>query len=341
MKKLLTVTVPCYNSAAYMKTAVESLLPGGEEIEVLIIDDGSTDETGAIADEYQRRYPSVVRVIHQENGGHGEGINQGIRNASGLYFKTLDSDDRFDPAYLPGFLDMLRDHSEEGTQADLVVNDYVYDRPGKQAVYRIRYSRIFPARKRVAWEEAGRFGMSNQFMIHAVCYRTELLRQMNLTLPKHVFYEDNLYIYQPLPHTRTVLYDPSPLYGYFVGRADQSTNDDVILKRLENVTFIAETMCCSYTWKEMCGVPKNLRGYMLNNICGNLCTASAQQFLTGTEKGRSLHRRMFETIRSFDPELYRRIVRNPLGFAASRNGALGRGMMVFFYRLVRSFIRVG
>ena len=338
--KLLTVTVPCYNSAAYMRHAIDPLLTAGDEIEVLIIDDGSTDDTGKIADEYEARYPSIVRVIHQENGGHGEGINQGIRNARGLYFKTLDSDDRFDPDCLKGFLSMLREHTEEGTQADLVINDYVYDRPGKQAVYRIRYSRMFPARKLVTWQEAGRFLMSNQFMIHAICYRTEVLREMGLSLPKHVFYEDNLYIYQPLPHTRRILYDPSPLYGYFIGRADQSTSDEVILKRLDNVTMIAETMCCSYTWKEMDLQPRNLRDYMLSNICGNLCTASAQQFLSGSEKGLTLHARMFETIRSFDPELYRHIRRHPLGFAASWKNALGRKTLVFFYRLVRSFIHV-
>ena len=338
--KLLTVTVPCYNSAAYMRNAIDPLLTVGDEIEILIIDDGSKDDTGKIADEYQSKYPSVVRVIHQENGGHGEGINQGIRNARGLYFKTLDSDDRFDPDCLRGFLSMLREHTEEGNRADLVVNDYVYDRPGKQSVFRIRYSRMFPARKLITWKEAGRFLSSNQFMIHAVCYRTELLRQMGLTLPKHVFYEDNLYIYQPLPHTRTILYDPSPLYGYFVGRADQSTSDEVILKRLDNVTMIAETMCCSYTWEEMNRNPRNLRDYMLSNICGNLCTASAQQFLSGSENGLALHERMFETIRAYDPELYRHIRRHPLGFAASWKSAAGRKTLVFFYRLVRSFIHV-
>ncbi len=338
--KLLTVTVPCYNSAAYMRRAIDPLLTAGDELEVLIIDDGSTDETGKIADEYQAAYPGIVRVIHQENGGHGEGINQGIRHAEGIYFKTLDSDDRFDPDCLPGFLSMLREHTEEGHRADLVINDYVYDRPGKQGVHRIRYSRMFPARKLIRWEEAGRFLMSNQFMIHAVCYRTELLRQMHLTLPKHVFYEDNLYIYQPLPHTSFILYDPSPLYGYFVGRADQSTSDAVILKRLENVTMIAEAMCCSYPWSEMNRQPRNLRDYMLSNICGNLCTASAQQYLSRTDQGLSLHARMFETIRRFDPELYRRIRRHPLGWAASWKNPAGRKLLVFFYRLVRSFIHV-
>ena len=74
--KLLTVTIPCYNSQDYMENCINSLLSGGERVEIIIIDDGSKDNTGRIADEYAEKYPSIIRVIHQENGGHGEGINQ-------------------------------------------------------------------------------------------------------------------------------------------------------------------------------------------------------------------------------------------------------------------------
>ena len=81
--KLLSVTVPCYNSAEYMEKCVNSLLRGGDRVEIIIIDDGSVDRTAEIADDYAARYPQIIQVIHQENGGHGEGINQGIRHATG------------------------------------------------------------------------------------------------------------------------------------------------------------------------------------------------------------------------------------------------------------------
>ena len=82
--KLITFAVPCYNSAAYMEHCVDTLLQGGENIEIILVDDGSVDETGAIADRYAELHPDIVRVIHQPNGGHGEGVNQGIRNAAGM-----------------------------------------------------------------------------------------------------------------------------------------------------------------------------------------------------------------------------------------------------------------
>lgn len=94
--KLLTFAIPCYNSQDYMEHCIDSILPGGEDIEILIIDDGSKDRTAEIADDYERRYPGIVRAIHQENGGHGEAVNAGIRNATGLYFKVVDSDDWVD-----------------------------------------------------------------------------------------------------------------------------------------------------------------------------------------------------------------------------------------------------
>ena len=90
MEKILTFAVPCYNSAAYMDHCVETLLTGGEDVEIILVDDGSVkDDTPAICDRYAQQYPDIVKVIHQENGGHGEGVNQGLRNATGLYYKVV------------------------------------------------------------------------------------------------------------------------------------------------------------------------------------------------------------------------------------------------------------
>ena len=120
VRKLLTCVVPCYNSAAYMERAVDSLLAGGEEMEILIVDDGSTDETGAIADRLEKEHPSVIRVRHQENRGHGSALNYGIANAEGVYFKVVDSDDRLVKENLPGLMDLLRQYADPENRADMV-----------------------------------------------------------------------------------------------------------------------------------------------------------------------------------------------------------------------------
>ena len=108
-QKLITFAVPCYNSAAYMRHCVDTLLTAGEDAEIILIDDGSTkDDTPAICDEYAAKYPGVVRAIHQENGGHGEGVNQGIRHAAGIYYKVVDSDDWLDTDALAKVMETLR-----------------------------------------------------------------------------------------------------------------------------------------------------------------------------------------------------------------------------------------
>ncbi|MBR0387078.1 MAG: glycosyltransferase family 2 protein, partial [Clostridia bacterium] len=168
--KLLTCVIPCYNSAAYVEQAVSSLLPGGEEMDILIVDDGSTDETGAIADRLAARYPGLVRVHHQANGGHGSALNFGIRDALGMFFKVLDSDDMLDPAYLPGLLDLLRGLAEKDTP-DLVIHDYVYSSDGFKSDFRISYRGVIPAGRVIFWDQTHRFHIWNQFMIHCLIYR--------------------------------------------------------------------------------------------------------------------------------------------------------------------------
>ena len=92
--KLLSVAIPCYNSENYMRDCIEALLVGGEDVEIIVVDDGSTkDRTAEIADEYAAKYPTIVKAVHKANGGHGSAVNAGIDNATGLYLKAVDSDD--------------------------------------------------------------------------------------------------------------------------------------------------------------------------------------------------------------------------------------------------------
>ncbi len=337
--KLLTVTVPCYNSAAYMRRCLDSLLPGGEELDVIVIDDGSADETGAIADEYAARHPAIIRVVHQENGGHGEGINQGLRRAQGLYFKVVDSDDRLDGASLAKLLATLRGFAGEGEPPDLIVNDYVYDQAGRQAVFTVNYRVSLTPGRVMPWEDVRRFPVHKQFMIHSLVYRTQLLRDMPLELPKHTFYEDNLYIYQPLPYTRRVYYLNEPLYGYYIGRADQSIAEKNILGRLDQLTRMTEAVATCYTLAQLRALPKTLCGYMLNYCAGMLATTTALQYIKDTEDSLALNRRMWQTILDFDKALYTNLRRNPLGRAATLPGEAGQRTLVGGYRFVRKIIQ--
>lgn len=322
--KLLTLVVPSYNVEGCLRRCVERMVSAGPEVDVLIVDDGSTDGTPALADALASEHPDIVRVIHQENGGHGEGLNQGIRSARGVYLKSVDADDRIDPASLIAMLDLLRAHAAPDTWADLVINDYVYDHPDRESVFQVRYNHVFHLDRVDTWETCHAFPIWKQFMIHSMCYRVALLREHAYELPKHTFYEDNLYIYQPLPWVQTILYLPHPLYGYTVAQENQSVSEKNLLLRMDQNTRMVTRMICTWTWEEISRLPVHLRNYMLSFLSGQVLNVTVLHERAGNELARNLNRDMWEQICSFDPELYRRIRRHPSAAVITRSGPLIR-----------------
>ena len=245
MEKLLTVAVPCYNSQAYMARAVESLLKGGERLELLIVDDGSTDETLHIAEEYAACYPGLVRVIHRENGGHGPAVMSGLHEAQGLFFKVVDSDDWVEEEALKKLLDALEEMKRSGSCADLVITNYLYDHGENGKRKLIAYRSTVPAGRIITWDEVGRFHPGSYFLMHAITYRTELVKNSGLTLPEHTFYVDNIYAYVPMAQVKTLYYLDVDLYHYCIGRPDQSVNEAVMLSRLDQQLRINRIMLSS------------------------------------------------------------------------------------------------
>lgn len=127
--KLLSIVIPCYNSENYMRKCIDSLLPGGEDVEIIIVDDGSHgDRTAEIADEYAALYPTVVKAVHQLNGGHGAAVNTGIRNATGLYFKVVDSDDWVKEEAYMQVLETLREQTGTNRVLDMLICNFVYEK---------------------------------------------------------------------------------------------------------------------------------------------------------------------------------------------------------------------
>lgn len=198
--KLLSVTVPCYNSQDYMRHCVETLLPGGDEVEILIVDDGSKDDTAAIADQLQAQYPTIVRAIHQENAGHGGAVMKGLENATGLYFKVVDSDDWVDTQVLKDLLALLRRFARQGEGVDMVVSDFVYDKVGARHKKVMRYPFAIPQNKVLRWEEVGSFPKGHYLLMHSVIYRTQLLRESRPGFaPPHLLRGQPLCLRAPWP----------------------------------------------------------------------------------------------------------------------------------------------
>lgn len=335
-QKTISFVIPCYNSSAYMDACIESILGGGRDIEIIIVDDGSTkDDTGEKADEWAILHPEIIKVIHQENAGHGGAVMAGLRAASGIYFKVVDSDDWLDRTARDLLLAKLRGFIAAETLVDLVVCNYVYEHvtTGSQKI--IRYRGALPTNKILTWDEIGIFGPGQNILMHAAIYRTQVLRDSGLDLPKHTFYVDNIFVYVPLPYVKTLHYLPVNLYRYFIGRDDQSVNEPVMLSRLDQQMRITKWMIDAYVLPD--DIPsKRLARYMEGYLSLIIAASSMFSILRGDPEALAMRKDMWKNLYAKSIPMAKRMGRNPLVLGSNLTSNVGRKLSVALYRLAQN-----
>ena len=329
--KLLSVTVPCYNSQEYMRHCIETLLPGGEEIEILIVDDGSKDGTAAIADEFQEKYPAIVRAIHQENAGHGGAVMKGLENAAGLYFKVVDSDDWVDPQVLKDLLKLLRRFKQTNQLVDMVVSDFVYDKAGARHKKVMRYPRAIPTDRVLHWEDVGNFPKGHYLLMHSVIYRTQVLRDCGLDLPLHTFYVDNLFVYVPMTRVKTLYYVDRVFYHYFIGREDQSVQEAVMIRRINQQLKVNWLMFQQVDLDQV--ENQRLRRYLLNYLEIVTTVSCVLLYRSGTPEHLEMERRFWQDMERDYPRHYTLLSRRMFGRVLGAQNAAARRFTLAVYRL--------
>jgi glycosyltransferase involved in cell wall biosynthesis len=263
-----------------MEKSIRSALTGGDRIEIIIVDDGSSDNTLEIANKYQKKFPDIIKVIHQENGGHGEAVNTGIKNATGLYFKVLDSDDCLGKKALAQVLDLLEDMVSKDAGLDMLISNFMYDKQGVKHKKIMRYKKAMPANRMFGWDEL-HFGTTQYLLMHSVIYRTKVLRECGMSLPKHTFYVDNIYVFQPLPYVKNMYYLDVCLYKYFIGRDDQSVHESIMIKRLDQQYRVTKLMLEIYNQSPIDN--ENVDDAMVHYFDMMMCVSSILS--TGTSEG--------------------------------------------------------
>lgn len=333
--KILSIAIPCYNSAAYMRRCIDSLLPGGDDVEILIVDDGSAkDDTAEIADEYEKNYPGIVRAIHQENGGHGEAVNAGLRNATGLYYKVVDSDDWVDEdAYLE-IIRTLKELVAGPETVDMFISNFVYDKVGAKRKKVMRYG-AFPENEIFHWEEAKKLHIGHYILMHSVIYRTMLLRECGLELPKHTFYVDNLFVFQPLPYVKNLYYRNLNFYHYFIGREDQSVNEQVMISRIDQQIRVNKIMIDTMAGRKIAN--KRLRQYMISYLDIITTISSVMLLRSGTEENLEKKKELWQYLKSKDTGLYLKLRHGIFGRTMNLPGKGGRKLSVAAYRITQKF----
>ncbi|MCI8282839.1 MAG: glycosyltransferase [Lachnospiraceae bacterium] len=334
--KLLSIAIPCYNSQDYMEHCIESLLPGGEDVEILIVDDGSMDATPEIADQYAKKYPSIVKAIHQKNGGHGEAVNAGIRNATGLFFKVVDSDDWVNEEAYQKILETLRTLSGGQNALDMLISNFVYEKEGVKRKKVMHYRSILPKDQLFGWEEAKHFKKGRYILMHSVIYRTQLLRECGLKLPEHTFYVDNIFVYFPLPYVKTMYYLDVDFYRYFIGREDQSVNEAVMIRRIDQQIKVNKLMVEAVDlWK----LPnKKLRKYMFNYLEIITVISTIMCIRSGTEENLNKKRELWKYIKNYDLRLFHRLRNGIMGQTMNLPGKGGRKISVVAYKISQKVV---
>ena len=329
--KLLSIAIPSYNSQDYLAHAVESLLPGGDEVEILIVDDGSSDRTAEIADDYERRYPGIVRAVHKENGGHGDAVMCGLAHATGLYFKVVDSDDWVDADAYPKVLETLRGFSDK--PIDMLISNYIYDKAGSTHPYVMNYRRALPQDRVFDWAEARRFHKGQYILMHSVIYRTQLLKDCRMTLPKHTFYVDDLYVYVPLKDVRRLYYLDVDFYHYFIGRDDQSVQEQVMIRRIDQFIKVNKLMFTEVNLSDVRN--PHLYRYMLNFLEIITTISCVMLIKSGTPENLRKKDELWDFIRTECPDVYARLRRRLLGRMMHLKTRSGRAAVVMAYKLSR------
>lgn len=336
--KILSVAIPSYNSQDYMEKCIHSLLPAGDDIEILIVDDGSKDNTAKIADEYEEKYPGIVRAIHQLNGGHGEAVNTGIANATGVYFKVIDSDDWADPGALTEVIAKLKELEEAGTPVDMFLANFIYDKVGVRRKKIMHFRNVFPVDEVFSWDQMKHMRQTQYLLMHNIFYRMDVLRRSGLHLPAHTFYVDNIFAFQPLPYVEKIYYMDVNFYHYFIGREDQSVNEKVMIGRIDQQIRVNKLMIDIMATQDFRGKDAHLKKYMYIYLDKIMAATSALCLVSGTDENLAKKNEVWRYLKMRNRSMYRHLRWTPCGFTLNLPGAFGRKTSVRGYKLAQKIV---
>ena len=259
VEKTLSISIAAYNVEEFLKNTLDSLVAPEimDDIEVLIIDDGSKDNTAAIGKEFVDKYPNSFKVISKPNGGYGSTINAAIDAATGQYFKTLDGDDWYDTENLVRFVKDLKNMS-----ADLILTPFtmVYEGTGEKQV--ISMERKYQE-KNITFEQLPE-ALYSKIKMHSVTYKTSILKENNIRIGEHCFYTDIEYISFPIVYVNDVNFLDYSIYQYRIGLEGQSVSDEGFRKHYKDHLRVVDRILEFYTINKENGLSKEKATFLFN-----------------------------------------------------------------------------
>lgn len=238
MQKILTIVIPTYNMQDYLRSCLDSLIVSKEQmalLEVLVINDGSNDNSSAIAHKYETKYPSTFRVIDKKNGNYGSCINRGLKEAKGKYIKVLDADDWFDTAEFENYLYALAE-----VDVDMVLTPFVTINENSG----ISTLSSQPNLDEGAIGDFNTFSQNKifRYSMHMITYRTELLRSIHYKQTEGISYTDTEWTHIPQYTVKTFTWLNYPIYQYRIGREGQTMSTEVLARNIWKYEVICKSL---------------------------------------------------------------------------------------------------
>lgn len=298
MNKLLTISVAAYNVEASLDQTLSSLVTDSDTmslIEVIVVDDGSSDSTAQIAEKYVTEYPDTFRLIRKNNGGYGSTINRSVKEAEGKYFKQLDGGDIYITENLSGFVTFL-----SGIDSDLVVTPYeeVFLQDNKE-VLRNSYSDL----GKKADVSISALDGPHMIKMHELAFKTSVWNELGRNIPEHCFYTDTEYVLYPLIHSTTVSFFDLPIYRYFLQCGGQSVSYEGMCKHYpDSETMMWDVIEVYSTYSGSVGTSqKNIMLGILRHAAAFAYTA----YFTSGKKQIKLLQNIDKRMKSSYPEIYK------------------------------------
>lgn len=334
---LVTFVVPCYNSAEFMRRCIDSLLPAVETCEILIVNDGSSDNTSEIAHEYAQKYENVL-AVDQENANWGGVFNRGLSMARGQYFKIVDSDDYLSEEGLRVVLAALEESKKLDMLPDLLITNYVYDHITDNTRRRIQYKKFFPRNRIFGWDEMGKPRADQFIMIHAAWYKTDILRESKLVLPEGISYMDSLVVLHPLPFVNSLMYIDVDTYNYIIGREGQSVDIEVVKRQIDQQLTASRLAIDDIDYADIQEREPHQASLMMGYISCMMVVSTVYLFKIGTDEALEKNRALWQYMQDVNPVLYKYIKKSMAG-AANRNTRFGRALACLVYEFLNLFYK--
>lgn len=244
--KLLSIIIPTYNMAVLLSRCLDSLVQAqhAELLDILVVNDGSRDNSSEVAHQYEVKYPNVVCVIDKPNGNYGSTINAALPVATGKYVKILDSDDWFDTDVLDKFISELQQK-----EADMVISHFTQLGPnGSREV--VRYNTMgrepYTYGKVYELDDVLKDGYIRFFLMHALTYRTNLLREIGYRQTEGISYTDTEWACFPTFHAKSIMFLDLNLYQYNLDRVGQTMDREIVIRSLPQIEKVTDSMLAYY-----------------------------------------------------------------------------------------------